>query len=138
MSATGPSFTGFTPYLHYTDLPAMMDWLTRVFGFVVKGTWQDESGLVSNAELYAGNSEIWLDGTSDWWAKKGRKPEEWIGVWVSDVDAMYERVRLHGIETHGPESKFYGVRILQVQDPEGYTWGFMQRAPFVARAPIMG
>jgi hypothetical protein len=27
------------------------------------------------------------------------------------------------------------VRVLQVVDPEGYTWGFLQRAPYVAKHP---
>lgn len=138
MSDSLNSFTGITPYLHYSDLPAMVEWLTRVFGFVEKGRWQDEVGTATNAELLAGDNEIWLDGTPDWWKKKGRRPEEWIGIWVSDVDAMFERVTRAGVEAKPPVHKFYGVRILQVTDPEGYTWGFMQRAPFVARAPAAG
>lgn len=135
MTDQTPAFTGVTPYLHYTDLPAMIEWLTRVFGFVEKGRWQDQSGAITNAELLAGGSEIWLDGAPDWWAKRGRRPEEWIGVWVSDVDAMHKRIVQFGIEAKPPEHKFYGVRILQITDPEGYTWGFMQRAPYIARAP---
>lgn len=137
MSIPGPVFTGLTPYLHYSKLADMIAWLTRVFGFVEKGRWQDESGVDSNAELIAGTSEIWLDGAPDWWSKKGRQPEEWIGVWVSDVDAMYARVIHQGVAAQRPEHKFYGVRVLQVKDPEGYTWGFMQRAPVLARAPKM-
>ncbi len=135
MSEPVPAFAGVTPYLHYEDLPATIDWLTRVFGFVEKGRWQDGSGAATNAELLAGDSEIWLDGAPGWWARKGRRPEEWIGVWVSDVDAMYQRVVRSGVQAKPPEHKFYGVRVLQVTDPEGYTWGFMQRAPFTARAP---
>lgn len=135
MSVPTPAFAGFTPYLHYTDLPAMIDWLTRVFGFVEKGRWQDASGQTTNAELLAGTSEIWLDGAPGWWAQRGRRPEEWLGIWVTDVDLMHERLLQLGIEARPPENKFYGVRMLQVTDPEGYTWGFMQRAPFTARSP---
>lgn len=138
MPDQSPVFSGVTPYLHYADLPAMIEWLTRVFGFVEKGRWQDETGATTNAELLAGSSEIWLDGTPDWWARRGRRPEEWIGVWVGDVDVLYQRVVRHGIDAKPPERKFYGVRILQVTDPEGYTWGFMQRSSFTARAPVMG
>jgi uncharacterized glyoxalase superfamily protein PhnB len=60
-------------------------------------------------------------------------PEEWIGVWVNDVDAMFERAKAADIVADPPENKFYGVRVLQVKDPEGYTWGFMQRSACVAR-----
>jgi uncharacterized glyoxalase superfamily protein PhnB len=137
MSDQSPVFSGVTPYLHYADLPAMIEWLTRVFGFVEKGRWQDETGATTNAEILAGTCEIWLDGTPDWWARRGRRPEEWIGVWVDDVAAMHERVVRRGIDAKPPEHKFYGVRILQVTDPEGYTWGFMQRSPFMARSPIV-
>ncbi|MDX2220661.1 MAG: VOC family protein [Burkholderiales bacterium] len=131
-----PTFTGVTPYLHYDDLPTMVEWLTRVFGFVEKGRWQDEAGAATNAELLAGDNEIWLDGTPGWWAKKGRRPEEWIGIWVGDVDALFDRITRAGVEVKPPVHKFYGVRVLQVTDPEGYTWGFMQRAPVIARAPV--
>lgn len=129
------AFAGITPYLHYGDLPAAVEWLTRIFGFVEKGRWQDEAGTTTNAELLGGTTEVWLDGSPDWWERKGRRPEEWIGVWVGDVDAMYERLIGLGVAVEKPQHKFYGVRLLRVTDPEGYTWGFMQRAPFTARAP---
>ena len=135
MAQENPSFAGFTPYLHYDDLPSAIEWLTRVFGFVEKGRWQDEQGTSVNAELLAGNVELWLDGTPGWWAKKGRKAEEWIGVWTNDVDAIFERVTSSGVQVGPPQHKFYGVRLVQVTDPQGYTWGFMQRAPFIARSP---
>jgi len=49
---------------------------------------------------------------------------------------MYARVAAAGVDASLPETKFYGVRVLQVRDPEGYVWGFMERAPLVARAPV--
>jgi uncharacterized glyoxalase superfamily protein PhnB len=49
-----------------------------------------------------------------------RRAEQWIGVWVDDVDAMYERVTAAGVAVDPPEDKPYGVRILTVTDPEGY------------------
>lgn len=128
-------FTAITPYLHYDDVSAMVEWLTRVFGFVEKGRWLDAQGKVRNVEVAVGTNEVWLDGDPEWWAKKGRRPEEWIGVWVDDVDAMFERVTAAGIAVAPPENTFYAVRVLQVKDPEGYTWGFMQHGPYVARIP---
>jgi uncharacterized glyoxalase superfamily protein PhnB len=130
-----PEFVGITPYLHYEDILGAIEWLTRVFGFVEKGRWLDADGRVTNAELIAGATEIWLDGRPGWWQAQGRRPDTWIGVWVSDVDAMGTRIVQAGIEAGPPQHKFYGVRMLQVADPEGITWGFMQRAPFVAGHP---
>ena len=135
MSDSEIAFQGITPYLHYDDIGAMSEWLTRVFGFVEKGRWLDAEGRPCNAELAVGPTEVWLDGNPEWWQRKGRRPEEWIGVWVDDVDAMYARVKGAGIQVQPPENKFYAVRILQVKDPEGYVWGFMQRAPYLARVP---
>ena len=113
-------FLGITPYLHYDDIVSVTEWLKRVFGFDEKGRWLDSNGRVRNAELSVGGTEVWLDGDPDWWRSKGRRPEEWIGVWVDDVDAMYARVKAAGIAADPPESKFYAVRVLQVTDPEGY------------------
>ena len=95
----------------------------------------DEPGIVRNAELYSGSAEVWLDGDPNWWKARGRRPEEWIGVWVDDVDRVFARVSAAGIEAQAPAHRFCGVRVFQVSDPEGYTWGFMQRAPCVARTP---
>ncbi|MBZ5725577.1 MAG: VOC family protein [Acidobacteriia bacterium] len=133
MSADTPQFEGITPYLHYDDVAAMVDWLIRVFGFIERGRWLDTEGTLRNAELYAGTTEVWLDGEAGYWSQKGRRPEEWIGVWVDDVDAMFERVKAAGVETDPPENKFYGIRVFDVADPEGYTWGFMERCAYVAR-----
>jgi uncharacterized glyoxalase superfamily protein PhnB len=135
MTTPKVSFAGITPYLHYDDIGAMIAWLTRVFGFTEKGRWLDAAGSITNAELCAGSSEIWLDGDPGWWKQRGRRPEEWIGVWVDDVDSMHARVKAAGLNPEPPQCKFYAVRVLQVTDPEGYTWGFLQRAPYIAHAP---
>jgi len=44
-------------------------------------------------------------------------PDQWIGVWVDDVDAMFARVKAAGVPVEQPENKFYGIRIFQVTDP---------------------
>jgi uncharacterized glyoxalase superfamily protein PhnB len=133
MESNPPRFLGITPYLHYDDAAAMISWLARVFGFTERGRWLDSQGVLRNAELFAGNMEIWIDGDPEYWKSKGRRPDDWIGVWVDDVDAMFARVKSNGIAHDPPENKFYGVRVFQVIDPEGYTWGFMQRIAYVAR-----
>jgi uncharacterized glyoxalase superfamily protein PhnB len=133
MDAPIPQFEGITPYLHYDDIPAMIDWLTGVFGFTERGRWLDAEGIIRNAELFVGNSEVWLDGDPEYWKQRGRRPEEWIGIWVDDVDAVFARVQAAGVGAQPPENKSYGVRVFDVIDPEGYTWGFMQRSPYAAK-----
>jgi uncharacterized glyoxalase superfamily protein PhnB len=133
MDAPTPQFEGITPYLHYDDVAAMIDWLTGVFGFTERGRWLDADGILRNAELFAGNTEVWLDGDPEYWKQRSRRPEEWIGIWVDDVDAVFARVQAAGVGAQPPENKFYGVRVFDVTDPEGYTWGFMQRCAYVAK-----
>ena len=122
-----PSFAGLTPYLHYDDVVAMSEWLVRVFGFEELRRWPDESGQVRNIELRVGTTELWLDGDPGYWTPRGGKPDGWLGVWVDDVDAMAARVQAAGVTAGPPENRPWGVRELQVKDPEGLTWGFIKR-----------
>jgi PhnB protein len=121
--------SGLVPYLFYEDAGAMADWYSRVFGFEELSRYTDESGRVNNAELRVGDTELWLDGNgSSYWEQNGRGPAGWIGVWVDDPDAVYERVKAHGVEIAAPQDKPYGVRVTGVvTDPAGYQWGFMRR-----------
>jgi uncharacterized glyoxalase superfamily protein PhnB len=121
------TFSGLTPYLHYDDAAAASAWLVRVFGFEESRRHVDGQGVVQNVEMRVGATELWLDGLPDYWKQRGRRPEQWIGVWVDDVDAMFARVRAAGVEAEPPADKPYGVRQFQVTDPEGYVWGFMRR-----------
>lgn len=129
MAPTEIRFFGITPYLHYDDAVAMIAWFERVFGFRETGRHVNEAGRVTNAELKVGDTEIWIDGDPDWWAGKGRRPDQWLGVWVNDVAAIHARIIAAGVAVDPPDDKPYGVRVLAVKDPEGYVWGFLQRIP---------
>ena len=108
----------------------MIEWYTRVFGFQEKARWTDDDGTVRNAEMTVGDSELWLDGSgSGYWKRRGRRPDQWIGIWVDDVDAMYERVSAAGADADPPHDRPFGVRAFDVIDPEGYRWGFLSRIP---------
>jgi uncharacterized glyoxalase superfamily protein PhnB len=120
-------FQGITPYLHYEDAAAGLDWLARVFGFEEISRFADDTGRVRESEMHVGDQQIWLSGRDPgYWAEKGRGPEQLILIWVDDVDVQYERVKSAGIDVKPPEDKPYGVRMFNVTDPEGYDWGFMQ------------
>jgi uncharacterized glyoxalase superfamily protein PhnB len=118
--------SGLVPYLFYEDPATMIDWYTSVFGFKEHSRYTDADGRVTNAELIVGDTELWMDGTppADWNAGG----VGWIGVWVDDPDAVYERVKARGVAITAPEDKPYGVRMTGVvEDPAGYRWGFMRR-----------
>jgi uncharacterized glyoxalase superfamily protein PhnB len=121
------TFGGLVPYLYYDDAEAMLEWYSRVFGWEETGRWE-EGGRVHNAEMRIGGGDLWLDGGGSAQLERLGQPHPvWIGVWVDDPDAMYERVRAAGVEVEPPEDKPYGVRMLTVPDPAGYHWGFMTR-----------
>jgi PhnB protein len=119
-------FLSLTPYLCYNDAGAAADWLSSTVGFEEINRFADEDGKVSNVTMRVGDSEVWLDGG-------GRPPGTggdcgtWTMVWVDDVDSLHERVTDAGIECAGPMDRPWGVREVQVRDPEGLNWGFIQR-----------
>ena len=120
--------SGLVPYLHYDDVPSMLECLSNALGFVEMQRWPDQEGVVRNAEMVIGDTEVWLDGSPGWWDARGGKPDTWIGVWVEHVDTMFGRAKAAGAEAKTvPEDKPYGVRTFSVEDPGGYTWGFMRR-----------
>jgi uncharacterized glyoxalase superfamily protein PhnB len=128
MNAPKFEFTGLTPCVRYEDAGAMLDWLARVFGFEERGRYVDQDGVVRQAEMYVGANELFLSGHGPGhWAKLGRRPEEWIVVWVEDVDAHHARVVAAGVEAPAPKDQDWGVRSFSLRDPEGYGWSFMRR-----------
>jgi uncharacterized glyoxalase superfamily protein PhnB len=121
-------FEGVTPYLVYEDAGSMLDWLSRVFGFQERSRFVDQDGVVRQAEMLVGSTELWFSGHGPgYWEKQGSRPQQYILVWVDDVDEMYRRVKDAGVEADPPKDETYDVRTMHVGDPEGYRWGFMRR-----------
>lgn len=116
---------GFVPYLFVDDPEKELSWCEDVLGFEVIEVWRDDDGTVENVELGWADTELWLDG--------GGRPDGhgpvWIGVWVDDPDAVHERLLIAGVECDPPRDRPFGVRELQVVDPEGNTFGLMARIP---------
>lgn len=119
-------FLGITPYLYYDDAEAAAQWLAEVFGFEEIGRHRSNEGDIHNVEFRVGPSELWIDGYPGYWNSRGGRAQDWIGIWVDDVDAMHARVRAR-VDCDPPVDRTHGVRELKVVDPQGYTWGFMQR-----------
>ena len=94
-------------------------------GFEEIGRWENDAGKIQNAEMRVGNTEVWLDGGGK--RKDDDNRPTWIGVWVDDVDAMYQKVQAAGIECEPPVTREFGVRMLSVDDRMGYLWGFIRR-----------
>lgn len=119
------NYKGIVPYLFFDDAEVAMDWYSRVFQFEEIGRWLNDDGKIQNAEMEVGTTEIWLDGS-------GRRIQaddrpEWVGIWVDDVNAVYEHVKAEGIECEPPVSREFGVEMLNIEDGMGYLWGFIRR-----------
>ncbi|CAN5259472.1 N/A [soil metagenome] len=133
-----PKLGNLVPYLFYSDIEAMIDWYSRVFGFTEKGRWRQPDGSVQNAEMRVGDTELWMDGDPspglhNLTDPHGNSMPLWIGVWLENpaaVDAMYDHILGHGVEpADQPHDRSFGIRTFSVKDPEGYTWGFMCPIP---------
>ena len=53
---------GVTPYLYYEDADAALTWLEEVLGFTDPVRWRDESGEVSEADIFAGPAMVSISG----------------------------------------------------------------------------
>src|SRR5262245_24020008 len=126
---TAPPLGNLVPYLFYDDIEAMIDWYARVFGFIEKERWRGDDGTVHNAEMYVGDTELWMDGATGrhMTDSDGNQVSTWVGIWLTDraaVDAMYEHVTSEGVSPKEPPQDLpYGVRSFNVSDPEGHSWG---------------
>ena len=118
------------PTFRYRDAAAMIDWLTRIFGFTVRASFRDGSGVVQHAELAFGASMIMLGTIADD-AYGGMVGSEVAPgakstyVAVDDPDALFARAQAAGVAIlEEPADRSYGSREFIVRDPEGNVWAF--------------
>lgn len=121
------AYKGIVPYLFFDDADAALAWYSRVFGFEEIGRWTNDDGQIQNAEMRVGETELWLDGSGR--RKDTDERPTWIGIWVDDVDAIYQQVQAAGIECEPAVDREFGVRMLTVPDGMGHLWGFIRRLP---------
>lgn len=118
---------GVIPYVFCADAGAIADWCVEVLGFAERERWPDENGVVRNVELTVGESEVWLDGPVSAWKEATGGLGSWVGFLVDDVDVAYRQITVSGGDVDPPRSRGHGVREITVTDPEGHTWGFVER-----------
>lgn len=125
------------PYLSYRDAAAAIKWLAEAFGFTPIADYRDPDSNVMHAEMGFSNGAIMLGtSTSDRTAEDvhARPEEHGIYVYVSGVDAHYQRAKAAGAHiVFLPEDTEWGTRRYRALDPEGYEWSFgnyrLQAAP---------
>jgi uncharacterized glyoxalase superfamily protein PhnB len=126
------------PGLKYRDALAAMDWLERVLGFERLVVYMGPGGGVAHAELsFRGNGIIMLgtEGEGQYPVvspQTAGMPTQGIYIYLTDVDALYQRALAAGAEVTRPiEDTDYGAREFGVRDPEGHLWDFGNYDPFV-------
>jgi uncharacterized glyoxalase superfamily protein PhnB len=116
------------PYLLYEDAGAMIDWLSRAFGFIETRRMLSTDGVtVAHAELAYGDELILLGSPGGDY----RNPKQldartaMLYIYVDDVDAIFERAQAIGAEVvEEPNDQPYGDRRCGLEDPEGQHWYF--------------
>jgi uncharacterized glyoxalase superfamily protein PhnB len=75
-------FRGVTPNLMNEDAEEAIVWLERVLGFEERARYVDRDGVVKKAEVFAGDTEIWLSGHGKaYWDNHARGPEQYLVIW---------------------------------------------------------
>ncbi|MEV0588479.1 VOC family protein [Nonomuraea sp. NPDC050310] len=101
----------------YRDCAAAVDFLVAAFGFEATETSKNAEGVLSHAELRAGDDKIMLG--------LGAPGGPGIYVAVDDPDAHCERARAAGAKiTMELVDQPYGSREYACEDPEGNPWYF--------------
>ena len=118
------------PGLVYADIEAAHTFLVEVFGLEAGRLDRDENGVVTHAEVTAGDGVIWLHRVAPEFGLDSPKnvgmETAGLSVMVDDVDAHYAHVKAAGATiVYEPADMPYGVREYGVRDPEDRLWSFM-------------
>ena len=122
-------FPTVTPHLCVDGADRAIEFYTQVFGAAERLRQAGPAGSVWHAELVLGDSVIIVaDQFPD---QPGMRSPRLIGgtpvslwMYVADVDATVARAVAAGAKVVRPvETRFYGDRLGQIEDPFGHLWG---------------
>jgi uncharacterized glyoxalase superfamily protein PhnB len=109
------------PVLHYADVPAAVEWLTKAFGFRERLT----IGTHRVQMTFQGGALVVRDGGTEGALEGGALHS--VMVRVDDADAHCAAARQHGAAIlQEPQTYPYGERQYTAADPGGHVWTFSQ------------
>jgi PhnB protein len=117
-----------SPYLLYSDVDAMLDWLTRAFGLTETMRVPGPDGQASHAEMEFGDGLVMMGCPGPEYRNPKRlgAVTALLFVNVDDVEAHYARAKAAGAEiVTEVEDKPFG-RTYAAKDPEGHQWHFAE------------
>jgi uncharacterized glyoxalase superfamily protein PhnB len=115
-----------SPYLLYSNVDAMIEWLTRAFGLTERMRMPAPDGTTAHAEMEFGDGLVLMGcpGPDYRNPKTLGAATVLLFVNVDDVEAHYARAKAAGAEIVSElEDKPYG-RTYAAKDPEGHQWHF--------------
>jgi catechol 2,3-dioxygenase-like lactoylglutathione lyase family enzyme len=121
---------GLTPLLQVYDMPRSIHFYCDLLGFEVVSTSPKlKNGYFHWAWLRLGEAELMLNTAYEF---DEERPERIaaertaghndVGLFIScpDVDAAYEELRAKGVAAGKPKVAPYGMKQMNVRDPDGY------------------
>jgi glyoxylase I family protein len=114
--------TAMTPMLGVSDIGRSLLFYRDFLGFTVKSTF-GPGGRMTWASLRHGSVELMLSGHHG--AMPGPEAAKAHGdaklyLYVDDVTGLISRAKERGIKVEGPWVRFYGLKEIQITDPDGY------------------
>ncbi|MGZ3254676.1 MAG: VOC family protein [Burkholderiaceae bacterium] len=126
-----PHTQPLTPYLAVQDAAKSIDFYQAAFGFTVLYSHEEDLQPI-HVQMGMDGEQIIMFGPEGAFAATRKSPKT-LGVeatltfqvYVRDVDAMYGRAIAAGcVSRIAPDDMFWGERYCQVEDIDGYLWGF--------------
>jgi len=120
------------PGLRYRNAQAMIEWLSKVFGFEKQAVYPGPNDTVMHSQLTFGNGMIMVgsvdNGTPS--SKLLKQPDEIGGaetqtpyLIVADIETVYANAKAAGAKIIMElEEKDYGGKSFTCSDPEGHVW----------------
>lgn len=121
-----------TPHLMVQDVTKAMNFYEESFGFEKGMTMPDKDGAILHGEMKYEGSVVIMLGREGAWGSQCKSPAASnitcpvnLYVYCRDVDEIYHRAKQAGAGiTTEPADMFWGDRIVEIVDIDGYRWTF--------------
>ena len=142
-----PGACWLTPYLTVTDAEHSLHFYSQAFGFGRGRVVPGPGGTIIHAEMtYQGKTVVMFTPEGPWSpmrtpAHSGCRMPLNFYVYCANVDRLAERARKAGAMTLAePLDMFWGDRVVQLQDSDGYLWTFATKVGEMdlSKMPIPG
>lgn len=126
------NFPGLIPYLTVQDAEKSIEFYEKAFGFKVgSDLGRDEQGKITHAEMSFNDVTIMFTPEGAYGSPNkapitsGAPACISLYVYCQDIDKLYKQAMSAGAQSlMEPNDAFWGDRVCQVSDPDGFQWMF--------------